>query len=163
MDFGRVASIGCMLERVYASSIRFNPSLEVSFDCPACKHLGRIIRFADVGSSGICGPDTGCVGFPGRLFSMEPFELGRNSCVKYQVQFDYIPFFDSQLGRESTCEPAWAKITFEVTCAKCNSFRIESSQNDSNCPSLVNCQCGTLLYRQDDAMPLLKTWMGDPT
>ena len=51
-----------------------------------------------------------CNGFPGRLFSVKPLELEGQSIVRYQIQYNYIPFLDRKYGNESTCELTWGRV-----------------------------------------------------
>ena len=163
MDYHRVGVIACCLRPIEGSAIRYNTSVEVVFDCTNCKRTSRTIRFHNVDATGICTPAQECQGFPGRLYSMLPFELGGKAFVKYQIQYNYIPFLDLKNGNASTGEPSWGRVSFDITCAKCGSSTPGSTQNNLERPFSAYCACGAHLYNDTEEMPLLRAHMGDPT
>lgn len=163
MEYQRVAEIACYLSPSKGSVIHYHKSVEVSFDCCNCKRTRRTIRFSGVDTTGICTPVEKCDGFAGRLFSVQPFESDGISFVKYQIQYNYIPFLDLENGNDSVCEPKWARVSFEVVCGKCGKSTINSTQNNLVRPHTVYCACGAHLYDDSEKMPILRAHMGDPT
>jgi hypothetical protein len=161
MEFRRVGEIACCLRPTQGSVIHYHTSVEVSFDCSNCKRTGRTVRFDNMHATGVCAPQK-CDGFPGRLFSVLSFELDGKSIVKYQIHYTYSPFLDLKNGNESTCEPTWGRVSFDITCAKCGSSTRHSTQNNLVRPYPVYCACGGHLYDDTEEMPLLRAYMGDP-
>ena len=162
MDYHSVAELACSLQRIEVSSIHFDTSVEVVFDCMNCKRCNRTVRFAGVGSRGICTPADQCDGFLGKLFSVKPFDDGERSFVIYQIQYQYYPFLDLKSGIESAFEPKWGRVSFQVTCSKCGARTFQSTQNNLVRPFAVLCQCGAHLYDESGEIPLLRAHTGDP-
>ena len=163
MDYHRVAEIMCCLRPSEGSAIHYHTSVEITLDCSNCKRTGRTVRFEGIEAIGICTPVQKCNGFSGRLYSVLPFALDGKSFVKYQIQYNYMPFLDLKNGNESTCDPTWGRVSFDATCAKCGSSTIRSTQNNLGRPYPVYCTCGAHLYDDTEEMPLLRAHMGDPT
>jgi hypothetical protein len=163
MDYYRVAEIACCLRPIEGAAIHYRTSVEVTFDCSSCKRTHRTVCFEGSEAVGICTPAQKCNGFPGRLYSVLPFELDGKFFVKYQIQYNYVPFLDIENGNESTCDPTWARVSFDVNCAKCGSTTTHSTHNDLNRPHPVYCDCGAHIYDDIEEMPLLRAHMGDPS
>lgn len=163
MEYHRVGEIACCLRPSEGSVIHYHTSVEVSFDCSSCRRTGRTIHFGDVDSAGACAPVQKCNGFPGRLRSVLPFELDGKAFVKYQIQYNYTPFLDLKNGNESTCEPTWGRVSFDVVCGKCGKSTVHSTQNNLVRPFAAFCACGFHLYDDTEDMPLLRSQMGDAT
>ncbi len=163
MEYQRVGEIACCLRPSNGSVIHYHKSVEVSFDCSNCKRTRRTVRFDNVGATGVCTPAQKCDGFPGRLVSVFPFDLDGKSFVKYQIQYNYTPFLDLKNGNESTCEPTWGRVSFDVICARCGTSTAHSTQNNLVRPHAVYCACGSHSYDDTEEMPLLRAHMGDPT
>ncbi len=163
MESCHILEIACCLRPKKGTVIDYHTSVEVSFDCSSCKRTRRTIRFQNVDVTGICTPAKKCDGFPGRLIAVLPFQLDGKSFVKYQIQYSYTPFLDRKNGNESTCEPTWGRVSFDVACPKCGASTAHSTQNNLARPHAVYCTCGSPLYDDTEEMPLLRTHMGDLT
>jgi hypothetical protein len=113
--------------------IEFAPSVEVMLDCSQCHKPHRTVVFA--ADTVYCTP-TGHA-YRGRLDSIQV----DGSRVTYH------------LSHEESPAPAWARITFHLTCPRCDTRGKFSTQTNEIRPLEGECRCGQVLYAEHSEQP----------
>jgi hypothetical protein len=152
----RRAVISASLSVAPGVTIAFGDQLEVSLDCPNCKRKRRTVIFNLGGRDGRCTPVKNCGMFPGRLTDKRPSQRTNTFSVDYVVEYQYEPFLDLKYGDESTGAPSWARVHFMVKCPRCSREKDWSTQNNIVRPWSHVCDCGQMLYTEEQEIPLLQ-------
>ena len=132
--------------------------IEVSLDCPDCQRKRRTVVFQEGESHGICMPKRHW--FRGVILSKRQREVPYHFYVEYEVEYQYEPFIDAKYPDKlpyygpSEGIPTWARVSFILTCPRCQASAWNSTQSNLVRPHTKTCDCGYDLLT-DDAPPAL--------
>lgn len=136
-------------------SLRFEAvsnRLEISLPCVNCQRDYRTILFKGTGKEGICTPSEKCSGFRGTLLEKKIDRLADAVAVKYLVEFEYEPFKDKQLCKETVLgKYGWARISFSASCAQCGEEGLFSTQENMVRPYDHKCSCGHIIMTERES------------
>lgn len=126
--------------------------LEISLPCVNCKRDYRTVIFEGTGKGGICTPREKCGGFHGSLVKKQIDRLANSVEVLYTIEFDYEPFKDEQLGKETVLgKYGWARIYFSASCASCGEEGLFSTQENMVRPYVHRCSCGNTILTEEES------------
>lgn len=137
--------------------------IEISLDCPDCQRKRRTVVFQEGESHGVCTP-TGHW-FRGVVLSKRQQEERGLFAVEYEVEYQYEPFIDGKYPDRlpyygpSEGIPTWARVSFIITCPRCQATVARSTQTNLVRPHTEKCGCGHDLLTHD-APPSL-SWRND--
>jgi hypothetical protein len=158
----RVAEIAVQFEFADGATISFGDPLEVALDCPICRRCWRTVVFHEGHTEGKCTP-TGH-SFHGYIIAKEEAQSGPVASVIYRVRYSYEPFTDAKYPgvRETSGEPTWGRVAFEVACSRCGHITKASTQTNIRRPWASRCECGCVLYTEWVEQPVLTSteWRG---
>ncbi len=142
----------CTLETHPALFVAVSNKLELSLPCVNCRRDYRTVIFEGTGKDGICTPREKCSGFHGKIVERKIDRLARNVEVLYTIEFDYEPFKDEQLGKETVLgKYGWARIYFSSTCANCGEEGLFSTQENMVRPYRHTCTCGCTVMVEEES------------
>lgn len=142
----------CILETDPARFSAVSNKLEVSLPCVNCKRDYRTIIFEGSGKDGICTPREKCSGFHGKLVEKKIDRLANSVEVLYTIAFDYEPFKDEQIGKETVLgKYGWARVSFSANCAACGEEGLFSTQENMVRPYLHKCSCGHTVLMEEES------------
>lgn len=137
----------------------FSDRLEVSLDCPVCIRTMRTVVFTQEPPAAFCTPTRHA--FPGLLDAKTVSTEQDRTIVRYRIHYKTAEFVDETDHLPSVRHPAWARISFELTCPRCGALVPESVQNNLRRPLKRPCKCGLLLYEEIEEMPHFRTYARD--
>lgn len=126
--------------------------LEISLPCVNCKRDYRTIIFEGTGKAGICTPREKCSGFHGSVVKKQVDRLAKNIEVMYTIEFEYEPFKDERLGKQTVLgKYGWARTGFSAICAACGEEGLFSTQENMVRPYLHKCSCGHTVMTEEES------------
>jgi hypothetical protein len=149
-----VAEVAVRLKFAPGATVSFGDPLELSLDCPVCRRRRRTVIFREGQTEGVCTPTRHP--FPGRITGKEVVQHGLTWSAAYRVAYRYEPFTDAKYPSEKPSgQPSWARMPFEVVCPECGRVTKTSTQSNLVRPRSCQCQCGRVLFTEQDPMPAL--------
>lgn len=142
----------CTLETNPAFFGAVSNKLEISLPCVNCRRDYRTVIFEGTGKDGICTPKEKCSGFRGSLVKKQIDRLANTVEVLYTIEFEYEPFKDEQLGKETVLgKYGWARIYFSATCTACSEEGLFSTQENMIRPYVHRCSCGCTIMMEEES------------
>jgi hypothetical protein len=142
----------CSLEMDPARFVAISNKLETSLPCVNCRRDYRTVIFEGKEKDGICTPREKCSGFHGRVVERKIDRLTHHVEILYTIEFDYEPFKDEQLGKETVLgKYGWARIYFSAICASCGEEGLFSTQENMIRPYTHKCSCGTTVMLEEES------------
>ena len=130
--------------------VAFDSYVELSADCYICQKTNRTLILAYGEDHARCIKENHLL--PAKITEIE----AKENKVKYFIELDYHEFKEKKYGITSTNIIKWARVHFNIICPNCNDKIESSTQNNRVRPRNFYCQCGQLLYIENDEMPVIK-------
>lgn len=148
------------------SPVTYDDSIELSIDCTVCKRLNRTVSIGRYDAICIKNKhpfnakvlDTLVVREKNRSVSKLLSIKDNRELVTctYLLQYDYIYVADYKYNDfKSSAFPNWARIGFEITCTKCSTVNVCSTQTNIVRPFSKTCKCDQTLYTENEVLPLI--------
>ncbi len=74
--------------------------------------------------------------------------------IIYQFSYECEPFWDKEYQSTASNELSWSRISFTLTCPQCGKATERSTQQNIVRPWICVCDCGYLLYVDDEETPV---------
>ena len=144
------AEISVEIEPQKGAAVEFDSYVELSADCFVCRKTNRtfILKYGEDHAKCIKGNHL----LPAKIIEIETMK----DKVKYFVELDYSEFEEKKYNITSANVIKWSRVHFNITCPNCNDKVESSTQNNRIRPRKFYCQCGQLLYIENDEMPFIK-------
>lgn len=132
--------------------VAVSSKLEISLPCVNCRRDYRTVVFEGKEKDGICTPREKCSGFRGKVVEKKIDRLADSVEIRYTLEFDYEPFKDEQLGKESILgKYGWARICFSAICPACGEEGLFITQENMVRPYLHKCSCGHTVMQEKES------------
>lgn len=152
MDYDFKSIVTCRFHTTPNVILEVKPYLEVALACANCRRDNRTVIFRNIGARGICTPKSKCIGFPGQLNSiiLLSSDKERFKDVSFEIGYNFYDFTDVKYGRQASPGATWARVHYIITCPKCIEASEGSTQTNIVRPWHNYCDCGNLLFSEQE-------------
>jgi len=125
--------------------------LEVSLDCYLCNRRHRTVVMRK-GERSYCTPTHHS--HSAQILHSEISVRNERTDIIYRFNYDFKCFWDLKYKTVASDQLSWGRISFTVTCPQCGEIHDQSTQQNLVRPFQYFCDCGHLLYLDDQEMPV---------
>lgn len=134
--------------------ITLGKSLEISLDCHICNRQRRTVVMSE-GKPSYCTPTRHA--HSARVLGNEIRRTNDRTEIIYQFSYDFEPFWDKKYQSTASNNLSWGRISFTLACPQCDKAMERSTQQNLVRPWSCVCDCGYLLYVDDEETPVFDT------
>ena len=134
--------------------ITLGEPLEVSLDCHICNRQRRTVVMPE-GKPAYCTPTRHV--HSAQVLGNEIRRTTDRAEIIYQFSYEFENFWDKKYQSTASNKLGWSRISFTLTCPQCGKDMERSTQQNIVRPWSCVCDCGYVLYVDDEETPVFDT------